>query len=329
MNINSRTTISMLLTAIVILSSVPLAFSESASSSVSVQNAKPLFLSYWIDGQGPVEYVSDGTFNGDLQKGDFYYMKDDLGNPMPYNINYKDDPNRFIIDIEPPVGDYRDVEIRVEVQDANGYDDLAGSEISALMNADNTAWSAPPAISLTFDSSPSVDSAIYKGTFRIHKETAAGRWIIKFQFRDFDKGSGWYDTNNGGFYDNEVIAISLYDSTDPASTFSFGNINPGESSESTMYVQNDGNTNLRIDVTPEDMTGTGGSTDILDPVTSSTKNSDNTDGGAGFFNVEKPTPVNWNIFTYHRGMAIYGVDVPTGTQADTYTGVIVVEPTPI
>jgi len=334
MIINSRTISSLLLTALLLFSSIPLAFGGSADTSVSVLNAKPQFLRYWIDGQGPVEYVSDGRFSGDTQTGDFYFMTDPTSeNPIPHNPAYNTDPSRFIIDIEPPVNDYRDVEIKVEIQDANGYDDLTGSEVSALMNADNIEWSAPPAIVLTFDTSPSVDSAIYNGTFRLYKETAAGRWVIKFQFRDFDKGIGWYHTNFGGFYANEVIAISLYDSesesADPASTFSFGNINPGESGESTMHVQNDGNTNLRIDVTPEDMAGTGGSTDILDPVTSSTKNSDNTDGGAGFFNVEQPTPVNWNIFTYHRGMAIYGVDVPTGTQADTYTGVIVVEPTPI
>lgn len=335
MNINSRTIKALLAIAIIILSSVPLASSESASTSVSVQNAKPLFVRYWIDEQGPVEYVSDGSFSGDTQNGAFYFMKDLSGYPIPYNPAYKDNPNRYIIDIEPPADTYRDVEIRVELQDANGWDDLIGSEVNALLNTDTLANPAPPAIALAYESSPSVDTAIYKGTFRLYKETAAGRWIIKFQFRDIAKGTGWYNTNLGGFYDHEYIAISLYDaiSSEPASTFSFGSIDPGTDGISTMYVQNDGNTNLGIVVSPEDMFGTV-SQDILDPETSEAWNSNDIStgtgtvnlDGTGYFSVEQPTPIDWSTFIYHRGKAIYGVNVPTGTKGDTYSGVITVAP---
>jgi len=147
---------------------------------------------------------------------------------MPYDSTYKDDPSRYIIDIEPPVDEYRDVEIKVEIQDANGWDDLTGTEVTALLNVDELVSPTPPPITLVYDSNPSVDRAIYEGSFRLYKETAAGRWCIGFHFSDTDKGSGWYYTNIGGFYDSEVIAISLYNSisTVPASTFSFGSINP-------------------------------------------------------------------------------------------------------
>jgi len=146
MTINSRTISSLLVTAVLLFSSMPLAFGGSADTSVSVLNAKPLFLRYWIDGQGPVEYVSNGTFTGDLQNGDFHFMKDDSGDPMPYYSTYKDDPSRYIIDIEPPVDEYRDVKIKVEIQDANGWDDLTETEVTALINIDEFVSLAPPAI---------------------------------------------------------------------------------------------------------------------------------------------------------------------------------------
>jgi len=138
----------------------------------------------------------------------------------------------------------------------------------------------------------------------------------------------------GGFYDSEVIAISLYDSisTDPASTFSFGSIDPGDSGSSTMYVQNDGNTNLGVTVSPGNMEGVAsGIPDILYPETSGATNSDTTVGttysdGSGDFTVEQPTPIDWNSFIHHRGQADYGVFVEYGTNADTYEGVIVVTP---
>lgn len=334
MIINSRTISSLLLTAVLLFSSIPLAFGGSADTSVSVLNAKPLFLRYWIDGQGPVEYESDGTFDGDLQNGDFYFMKDSSGDPMPYDSTYKDDPSRYIIDIEPPVEEYRDVEIKVEIQDANGWDDLTETEVTALLNVDELVSLAPPAITLVYDSNPSVDRAIYAGSFRLYKETAAGRWCISFHFSDTDKGSGWYNTHMGGFYDSEVIAISLYDSisTDPASTFSFGSIDPGDSGSSTMYVQNDGNTNLGVTVSPGNMEGVAsGIPDILYPETSGATNSDTTVGTtnpdrSGYFTVEQPTPIDWNSFIYYRGQADYGVFVEYGTNADTYEGVIVVTP---
>jgi len=268
---------------------------------VSVLNAKPLFLRYWIDGQGPVEYESYGTFDGDLQNGDFYFMKDDSGDPMPYNSTYKDDPSRYIIDIKPPVEEYRDVEIKVEIQDANGWDDLTETEVTALLNVDELVSLTPPPITLVYDSNPSVDRAIYEGSFRLC-------WCIGFHFSDTDKGSGWYYTNMGGFYDSEVIAISLYDSiTDPASTFSFGSIDPGDSGSSTMYVQNDGNTNLGVTVSPGNMEGAAsGNLDILYPATSGAFNSNTTAGTtnldrSGYFTVEQPTPIDWNSFIHHRG----------------------------
>ena len=50
----------------VIISSVPLAQSVSTcQGSFTVKNSNPLFIRYWIDGQGPVEYVSNGTFSKD------------------------------------------------------------------------------------------------------------------------------------------------------------------------------------------------------------------------------------------------------------------------
>jgi len=336
----------MVLAVMIALIPVVYADAEGATSTATVNNAKPLFLHYWVDGQGPVEYESDGTFDGDRQNGAFYCMWVDPSNhgldAQPFDWAHGNDGEWYLIRVEPPVDTSREVLIRVEIQDDNGYDDLAETEVHTLINIDNWEAVAPPKINLAFKEFTAVNKAIFEGSFTLYKETACGHWTILFQFRDQTKKNenGWYSTNAGHFYDDPYMAISIHATATtpvPTDTLDFGSINPGQSTEKPLFVQNNGNMNLRIGVTPHEMHGqTAGNNDILYPETSATTNSDDTSGttnsGCGatsYFDVEQPTPVNWNQFIYWRGRADFAVAVPGGTLHDSYGGTIMIEPTAI
>ncbi|NOR59374.1 MAG: hypothetical protein GQ469_01900 [Methanosarcinales archaeon] len=178
-----------ILAIIVVLLAVPLVSADAASTSVSVLNIEPVPLRYWVDGLGPVEY------NHDIEEFmSMYPKKCDLCEPYPYWDS--SNPNDYVIVIEHPNLKCKDVLVRFELDDVNGYDDVTEVMVSELVNIKKKKNSIIPPFPLYLESG-SVTSATYSNTFRLDKEISHGPWRIQFSISDSD---GIHYTNYGYFF---------------------------------------------------------------------------------------------------------------------------------
>ncbi len=159
----------------ILLFAVPLVSAYTATTSVSVRNIESMPLRYWVDDLGPVEY--------DAKIGEFLSMYPkgcSTCQPVPYWDS--NNPNNYVISLTRPAKKYIDVPVRLELDDANGYDDITKVTVSELVDIKNKD---PPIAPFPLNlESGSVTRATYSNTFRLYKNPSSGPWRIQFSIRD-------------------------------------------------------------------------------------------------------------------------------------------------
>lgn len=178
------------LAAIAVLLAAPFVSAETATTSVSVLNVESVPLRYWVDNLGPVEY---DTIIGEFLS--MYPKGCKTCAPVPYWDS--NDPKYYVIRIDHPDSKYRDVPVRLEIYDANGYDDVTEVTVSELVNIKDNKNSLIAPFPLYLKSTTGVASATYGNTFRLYKDASHGTWRIKFSIRD---SGGVHYTKYGYFY---------------------------------------------------------------------------------------------------------------------------------